>query len=422
MTVNIWSFFPQPIVGKLLNFNIAVERYIVPQMKIILATDPMLWPLTGIGRYTFELVKKLGSESRITDIRFFNMGRWQESAEFARFDHESKDELSNPRMKRWGYGALRKSLSSNKQAIKVYSLIAPHLYARRLKPFSADYIYHSPNFMLPPYSGKKVATFHDLSTFKHPEFHPEARISLLHPEITKAAKNADHIITPSEAVRQEVIEFFSKSEEEVTAVPQGASFHNNFPDSVLLDSFLRHHMLENRQFILFVSSIEPRKNIGRLLDAYEALTPAFRKQYPLVLTGSSGWKSRDILARIKSMKDAGEVRYLGYTSEAELACLYSTAGALVFPSIYEGFGLPIIEAQAMGVPVVTSNVSCMPEVAGGAALLVNPYDVDSIGEALGQIMLDEGLRQNLKAQGLKNASQYSWEKTVAKTVDVYSRL
>lgn len=391
-------------------------------MKIILATDPIFWPLTGIGRYTFELAKRFSTEPRFSDVRFFNMGRWQSFAELLQAGNENLGKSNDPGLIQKSFGLLRKTLSNNRSAIKVYSHITPHLYKRRLKPFTADHIYHSPNFMLPLFNGKKVATFHDLSILKYPEFHPETRVSYLRPEIIKSAQNADHIITDSEAVKQEVIEYFAKSPEEVTAIPLASSLNVEHPDSALLENFLSSHDLVMRQFFLFVSSIEPRKNIGRLLDAYESLAPAFKKQYPLVLTGSSGWKSEGILERIKTMQDSGEVRYLGYTSEIELKYLYRTAGALVFPSIYEGFGLPVIEAQAMGVPVVTSNVSCMPEVAGGAALLVNPYDADSIGNALGQIMLDEGLRKNLKVGGLKNASQYSWENTVAKTVDVYSRL
>jgi alpha-1,3-rhamnosyl/mannosyltransferase len=392
------------------------------QMKIILATDPIYWPLTGIGRYTFELAKRYSSDPRLADIRFFNMGRWQDVTELTTVENKNTGESTDTSLLRKGFGFLRKSLANNKSAIRVYSRITPYVYQRRLKPFSADYIYHSPNFMLPLFDGKKVATFHDLSVLKYPEFHPESRVLYLRPEIIKAAKNADHIIAVSEAVKQEVIEYFSKSPDNVTVIPQASFISDTPPDAVLSDNFLHKHKLVKKQFFLFVSSIEPRKNINRILDAYESLSPALKNQYPLVLTGSSGWKSEEILKRINTLCDTGLVRYLGYTNDAELKYLYCSAGALVFPSIYEGFGMPIIEAQAMGVPVVTSNVSCMPEVAGGAALLVDPYDVDAIKAALERIVLDEGLREELKVQGLKNASQYSWDKTAAKTIEVYSRL
>ena len=391
-------------------------------MKIILATDPIFWPLTGIGKYTFELAKRFSSEPGLSDIRFFNMGRWQDDAELWQVRAENMDELTDTSLVRKSFGFLRKSLSNNKLAIKVYSRITPYLYQRRLKPFSADYIYHSPNFVLPKFDGKKVATFHDLSVLKYPGFHPESRVSFLRPEIIKAAQNADHIITDSEAVRQEVIEYFAKAPEDVTAIPLASSLSDDAPDSKSVDRFLSIHDLIKQQFLLFVSSIEPRKNIDRLLDAYEALSPEFKRQHPLVLTGSSGWKSKKILKRINMLSDTGLVRYLGYTSDVELKYLYCSAGALAFPSIYEGFGLPIIEAQAMGLPVVTSNLSCMPEVAGDAALFVDPYDVAAISSALEQVMLDESLREKLKINGLKNARQYSWDKTVAKTLDVYSRL
>ena len=391
-------------------------------MKIILATDPIFWPLTGIGRYTFELATRFSSEPRLADIRFFNLGRWQDATEFERAENGDTGEAANSGFLKKSFGLLRKSLSNNQTAVKIYSRITPFIYQRRLKPFSAEYIFHSPNFMLPRFDGKKVATFHDLSVLKYPEFHPDSRVSLLQPEVIKAANEADHIIAVSEAVRQEIIEYFSMPTGRVTAIPQASFIGDCTPDPELLEGFLRGLDLVKGQFLLFVSSIEPRKNISRILDAYESLSPSFKRQNPLVFTGSSGWKSEVVLERIKRLGDSGLVRYLGYTSDADLKFLYASAGALVFPSIYEGFGLPIIEAQAMGVPVVTSNLSCMPEVAGDAALLVDPYNVDDISGALEQVMLDEGLRQKLKASGLNNARQYSWGKTAARTLDVYSRL
>lgn len=391
-------------------------------MKVILATDPIFWPLTGIGKYTFELAKRFSVDPKLSSIRFFNMGRWQDSIDIQKFGNKNIGESTGTNLVQKSIGLLRKSLSNSETAVKIYSHVTPYLYQRRLKPFSVDYIYHSPNFMLPRFDGKKVATFHDLSILKYPEFHPESRVSFLRPEIIKAARNADHIITDSEAVRQEVIEYFAKSAEEVTAIPLASSLCSEPSEASFLEGFLRSHKLLKREFFLFVSSIEPRKNIDRILDAYELLPSSFKKTYPLVLTGSSGWKSEGILKRISLLSEAGMVRYLGYTNDEELAYLYYSAGALVFPSIYEGFGLPIIEAQAMGVPVVTSNLSCMPEVAGEAALFVDPYDVDAISVALEQVMLDKNLRKKLKAVGLKNARQYTWDKTAAKTMAVYSRI
>lgn len=391
-------------------------------MKIILATDPIFWPLTGIGKYTLEIARRYCSEPRLSDIRFFNLGRWRSVHEIQQLSDESSGGSSKSSSKITIFGTLRKSLSNNGLVVNAYSRISPYFFKQKLKSYSKDYIYHSPNFMLPQFDGKKVATFHDLSILKYPEFHPRPRVRFLHPEILKAAQNADHIITDSEGVRQEVIEFFAKSPEEVTAIPLASALTDGSPDPVLLDSFLKCHSLVKQNFFLFVSSIEPRKNINRILDAYESLSPALRKQYPLVLTGSSGWKSEDILKRINLLSESGQVRYLGYTSDLELKYLYCAAGTLVFPSIYEGFGLPIIEAQAMGVPVITSNISCMPETAGGAALFVDPYDVDAISGALEKVMLDEDLRNILKKEGLKNAGRFSWDETATRTLDVYSRL
>jgi alpha-1,3-rhamnosyl/mannosyltransferase len=392
-------------------------------MKVILATDPIFWPLTGIGKYTFELAKRLGSDPEISDIRYFNMGRWQSADELRRPGRDNDG--GNPEeagLLQKGFGTLRKALSNNQSAIKVYSRITPYLYRHRLKPFTADYIYHSPNFMLPPFAGKKLATFHDLSVLKYPEFHPESRVSLLRPEMIKAAENADHIITDTEAVKQEVVEYFEKSPDDVTAIPLASSLGNTQPESKFSKDFLDRHRLSEQQFLLFVSTIEPRKNIDRILDAYESLSSDVKQQYPLVLTGSSGWRSEDLFKRIDKLRENDLVRYLGYSTDAELRCLYDSAIALIFPSIYEGFGLPIIEAQAMGLPVITSNLSCMPEVAGDAALFVDPFDVDSIAAGLEGVIQDTALREKLKIAGIKNSRKYSWDKTTYETIQVYLRM
>lgn len=391
-------------------------------MKVIFATDPIFWPLTGIGRYTLELARRFSSASRVTDVRFFNMGHWQSETDILRFGTKGSGEPAAAARKLNAFGLLRKTLSNNSLVVGAYSRLTPYVYRRRLNRFAGDYVYHGPNFMLPPFDGKKVTTFHDLSVLKYPEFHPESRVSFLTPEINKAAQNADHIITVSEAVRLEVIDYFGLPEDTVTAVHLASSLRQEPPNPASLAQFLAKHGLTDQQFLLFVSSIEPRKNVMRILDAYESLPSEFRKQHPLVLTGSSGWRSEKILDRISSLEAQGVVRYLGYTNDAELNCLYYSAGALVFPSIYEGFGLPIIESQSVGVPVLTSNVSCMPEVAGGAALLVDPFDVDEIAAGLEEIMLDEGLRGELRAKGFENAQKLSWDTTAAKTLDVYSRI
>lgn len=391
-------------------------------MKIILATDPVFWPLTGIGKYTLELAKGLSHSNSIEDLRFFNMGRWQPIEDLRQFGNKNAGKAENTGWAHKSFSMLRRSLANHKLTTATYARIAPLMFRQRLKSFAHDYIYHSPNFMLPPFSGKKIATFHDLSVLKYPEFHPESRVTYLRPEILRSARVADHIITDSEAVRQEIIEYFARNPNEVSVIPLASTLVGEPADPVALDKFLTTHELTKGRFFLFVSSIEPRKNIERILDAYSALPAIFRERNPLVMTGSSGWKSTELLKRIKTLGNAGQVQYLDYSSDMDLIYLYQSAGALVFPSVYEGFGLPIIEAQSMGVPVLTSNRSCMPEVAGEAALLVNPFDVDDIRHALEQIMVDDALRRNLIRDGLHNARRFSWENTVSKTLDVYARV
>ena len=391
-------------------------------MKIILSTDPIRWPLTGIGRYTYELARRLESNARVTDCRFFNYGRWQQSKDFLPFGDEKSRTVGSPSAKTKGLEFLRKSLANSELAVKVYSRVMPLIYNLKLSRFSSSHLYHSPNFILPSFGGRKIVTFHDLSIFKYPEFHPESRVSLMSAETQKAARNADHIITVSEAVREEVIDFFSRSPDDVTAVHLASFIGQSSVSNAEKGNLLSRFKLRSGQFFLFISSIEPRKNISRILDAFEALPEGFKKEHPLVLAGSSGWKSGDILKRIKKLSDSGSVIYLGYINDVELECLYESAGALVFPSIYEGFGLPIIESQSKGVPVITSRISCMPEVSGGAALLVDPYNSEDIGQAMEKIMLDAGIREDLSHRGHLNAQKFSWDRMLTETLDVYEKI
>lgn len=391
-------------------------------MKIILATDPVFWPLTGIGKYTLELARGLSREPTLADLRFFNMGHWQNTENLRQFSNEDIGHAGKTGWARKHFGSLRRSLANHALATRLYARITPYFFSQRLKPFAAEYLYHSPNFMLPPFAGRKISTFHDLSILRYPEFHPESRVAYLEPEILRAAEYADHIITDTETGRREVMEYFGKGPDEVTAVPLASTLNGELPTPAEIDEFLAAHGLVKGNFFLFVSSIEPRKNIARIVEAYAALPAATRRRHPLIMTGSSGWKSEALMRRINVKDEASGLQYLNYASDTDLKCLYASAGALVFPSIYEGFGLPILEAQTMGLPVLTSDRSCMPEVAGDAALLVDPFDVDAIKQGLEQIMLDDTLRASLRTAGLNNARRYSWESTVSKTLDVYRRV
>lgn len=301
---------------------------------------------------------------------------------------------------------------------RFYRFVFPFYLGARLRGME-DHLFHSPNFYLPPFSGKKITTIHDLSVIRHPEFHPPARIAHLRNEIPRALDRTDFVITDSEFVRQEVIEEFGWDPDLIRAIPLAANRGFTPRPYHELERPLRKLGLKPGQYCLCAATLEPRKNIDLLLDAYIGLPEPLRKQYPLVVVGHPGWQSSQLHARIKSLADSNWLRYIGYVSDQELQALYAGTRAFAYPSLYEGFGLPVLEAMQCGVPVVTTNASSIPEVCGEAGLLVQPGDTRALRDVLEQAITDESWRKKEETRSQMNARRFSWEQTVEQTIEVY---
>jgi alpha-1,3-rhamnosyl/mannosyltransferase len=265
-----------------------------------------------------------------------------------------------------------------------------------------------------------VATVHDLSIYRFPETHPSARRRYFELAFERSLRRADALITDSEAVRQELIADFSVPPERVTAIHLGvdATFHPRTANE--LRPTLSRHGLQPDGYLLSVATIEPRKKLDRLIAAYGELPETLRRRYPLVLTGAPGWLDGPIRAAIERGRSAGWLRFLGYVPEAELPLVYAGARALAMISVYEGFGLPVLEAMASGVPVLTSNLSCLPEVAGGAALLVDPDDVGAVSRMVERVLTDDVWRGQARATGQRRAALLTWERCALQTTTVFA--
>ncbi len=377
-------------------------------MKVILAVDAIKPPLTGIGRYTWELANRISAVPGVESMRFFSHGRWV--SEVGKLLEQSPTSLA---VKRW--------LVRDRLARSAYRLLSPPLLRHRLRAFS-DHLFHGPNFYLPPCSGPAIATIHDLSIFRFPQFHQPWRVDFMRREIPVSLNRASFLITDSEFVRQEIIEFFGWPEDKVRAVPLGVPEEFRPRGVEETAAVMAKFGLVYGDYSLCVATIEPRKNIEALLSAYEALPQALRNRYPLVLAGDRGWRSESIHRRIDQGQRQGWLRYLGYVSEVELPLLYSGARGFVFPSLYEGFGLPVLEAMASGLPVLCSNYSSLPEMASGVALLVEPEDVGAMTEGIRVLLEDEEWRSAAAKRALVVAAQYSWENTARDTVEVYRKV
>jgi alpha-1,3-rhamnosyl/mannosyltransferase len=255
--------------------------------------------------------------------------------------------------------------------------------------------------------------------YKLPECHPSERIRYMRKEIPIALKRASQLITDSESVRQEVIDFFGWPAERVHAVPLAASHEFRPRSEAELRSFLGGYGLAPGEYCLYAGTIEPRKNLDVLLGAYEGLPEAAKKRWPLVLAGYAGWRSEQIHRRILKGTNEGWVRYLGFVPGGHLPLLYSGARAFCFPSLYEGFGLPVLESMASGVPVVCSNAASLSEVAGDVAATCDPKDASALRALIAQSLEDDEWRGRAIAGGVRRAASYSWERTASETVRVY---
>jgi glycosyltransferase involved in cell wall biosynthesis len=269
-------------------------------------------------------------------------------------------------------------------------------------------LFHGLNQRLPAVRRQKtVVTFHDLFVLSGEYSTPEFRARFA-AQARRAAARADLILTVSAFTKSQVTEFLGVEPARVRVVHHGVR--------LLPSDALRN--VEREPVILHVGAIQKRKNITRLVEAFEAVDASWR----LVLAGSNGYGSEEILARITSSSARDRILVTGYISTAELANWYRRASIFAFPSLDEGFGMPVLEAMAAGVPVLTSNRSALPEVAGDAALLVNPEETDDLSNALWQLTIDRQLRSKLIAAGSARAAMFSWERTVEQIWSVYQNL
>ncbi|NTS76924.1 glycosyltransferase family 4 protein [Catenovulum sp. SM1970] len=405
------------ITSFLINKRSLMQK-MVTLMRIILGCDPLLQPLTGIGNYTKQLSLNLLKSIEVEELFLFAHGKF-----FPEINLLGPDIALNKTVSKKGnfLQRLRKSLAASPSAVKCYQSVMPTINRIALRDYS-DCIYHSPNFVLPPFDGKKVVTVHDLSTIKYPNFHPIARVNFVNNALETVSKDADHIITVSDVVKREIIDTLGVNEDRVSAVPLGASMHFKVRTERETKALLKSYNLEYKKFFLFVSTLEPRKNLENLLDAFEAFKERTNSPIPFVLVGGNGWNNSAIEKRINKLSSKRWVKHLGYLPQTEIHLLYSSAKALLFPSVYEGFGLPVLEAMQSGTPVLTSRKTSMDEITNGSAVLVEHDDVDDITDGITRLAIDDVLCQQLTESGLIRAKEFSWQNCTQQTIDLYSRL
>jgi glycosyltransferase involved in cell wall biosynthesis len=356
--------------------------------------------LTGIGHYTNELAHHLAVATDQDEVEVVSPRRFlpafANDTERPANLHFSRARMS-PMNRRW------------------WSLGLPR-YIRR----HSLALFHGTNFEVPLQQVcPTVLTIHDLSMWLHPESHERKLVRRARRRLPLMAGAATMIITPTESVRQEVHEHLRIPLETIVAVAEAA--RDCFrPVDAERTAATRKRLGINDDFLLFVGTVEPRKNLKTLLNAFEAVRQSRQRPLQLVIAGRRGWLVDDFFKSLKHSPHANAIVLTGYLPDEDLCALYSSCTAFIYPSIYEGFGLPPLEAMACGAPVVASNIPAIKEVVNPAARLISPDSAPELTRTLLELLDSVSARKELSAAGVKRAAQFSWARTASATRNVYT--
>ncbi len=290
-------------------------------------------------------------------------------------------------------------------------------------------LYHATDFVLPPLRAKAraVLTVHDLSFERAPDAAPPRLIPFLKRVVPQSVERADHIIADSCATARDLQELYGVPTDRITVIHSGVEARfTPYTDTIYMQRrrahVLRKYGIGDTPFVLTVGTMQRRKNHLRLVQAFGKLAQQRRTQAALVIAGGKGWLYDEVLQEVQQLGLRDRVRFIGFVEEADLPHLYRAASVFAFPSLYEGFGLPPLEAMACGVPVVTSNTSSLPEVVGDAGLMVNPLDVDALADALDRALNDDAWRSQAIRNGIARAQTFTWRRAAEQLLDVYHRV
>jgi len=373
-------------------------------MRVGIDGYPLAEPRTGVGHYTLELARALALISPADHFELVSPKP---------FDVAALQEIERANLP----NLLTKTPRASSIRGHWWSIGLP-LYIRR----AGFDLFHGTNFDVPLWrQGRSVVTIHDLSALLHPEKHRSRLVRRARLRLPLVVRFADRIITPTESVKQEVCQRFKVKPEKVTAIHSAArgSFK---PMPFAQSAELRKRLRIEDEFLLFVGTLEPRKNLLTLLKAFAQINTQTAHRPQLVIAGGEGWLMNDMFAFIKESGISERLRFTGYLSDEELRALYSSCKVFLYPSVYEGFGLPPLEAMACGAPVVAGRIPSLQEVLGSNARLVDPLDVNALARGIVELIEDEDQRQKLAAAGVEHARKFSWEKTARLTLEVYQQV
>ncbi len=342
-------------------------------MRLVLNLSLLAPPLTGIGHYSARLLPYLLDDTRVSSICGFQRMEWIFAKEQIRALPKApfRTEVIIKKLRTYDLLALRFA----------YFKLRKYWLSRNLPSDYAQWHYWEGGF-LPLLPSPALITIHDLSHLRHPEFHPRARVQLLGRYLPSAIRSSKAILAVSEFSKSEIIEIFRVPSEKIYVLPPSTLPTFSPKNAEECAPFLEHYQLKYDSYLLSVATLEPRKNLERLLDAYALLSPATQKAYPLALVGAAGWLNDSLGAKILRLAQSGNVRLLGYIDNEQLPFFYAGARAFAYLSVYEGYGMPIAEAICCGIPSVVANFGAMLQTAGKNAISTDVFSVASIAKAL----------------------------------------
>ena len=365
-------------------------------MRIGLDGLPLTQLKTGVGTYTFELARALAAHAPDDDFQLVSPKPFNLSSDGVPRPSNLSLVYSKPNLleRRW------------------WSVGMPS-YIRR----NSIALFHGTNFEVPLRGNcPTVVTIHDLSLLVHSSTHQQLAVLRGRVRLPQMARRATKVITVSESIRREVCEHLRLEAEKVIAIPlaPGAEFTRS-PSEVTAE--VRKGLGIEDEFVLYAGTIEPRKNLLTLIRAFEEVLRSSELRPQLVIAGKVGWKQTDVLQNLQRAAFSDRIKLTGYVSDSDLCALYSSCRAFVYPSIYEGFGLPPLEAMACGAPVIASSV---PSVISSGVRVIAATDVRELARNIVELLSDERARESVSAAGLKHASKFSWEQTAMLTREVYN--
>ncbi|OVE71796.1 hypothetical protein BVX93_02270 [bacterium B13(2017)] len=377
-------------------------------MKIVLDSQPIVFERTGVGRYVLNLLLALGKIDKSHEIIPF----------YFNFRRNFKEQYL--------WNDLKNFNPIEVQLIPGFLLHRLWLYCNLfpLETFvkEAD-IYHFPNYMIKPFiKGKCVITVHDLAFRRHPETLMPKNYRMLKKNFEKSIEKSDAIITVSEFSKKEFLEFYPNYSNPVHVTYNGI-------DDFFIDYFKDEHIQEVKikyslptEYILHVGTIEPRKNLTHLLYVFKEIL-SYRPKLKLVFVGSKGWKSDEFHKVFEELKLQDHIHFIGFIKSDDLPYIYHLAKLFIFPSLYEGFGMPPLEAMACGTPVIASDIPVMEEILGDAAMLYNLNDSPKVwANKINDVLDNDKLIEKYSIKGQQHAKQFTWEQTAKKTLELYEKI